>query len=168
MFYRLACAGALALFVTAGNAAAAAGNNDITFMDPASEYNTLALNVDGSHNVLTIAQAAPQAPSDGNLMDVSLTGNFNGGMGDFTGAALISGLTPGLLSQDGVGNRMSLTVMGSHNLFAMVQNGSANVIDGHISGVGNQAAVVQNGAGNHFSFSQSGIGNIINISQTSW
>lgn len=167
MFYRLAGAGALALFIMGGNAAAA-GNNDITFADPASEYNTLALNVDGSHNVLTIAQSTPLAPTGGNLMDISLTGDFNGGTGDFTGAALNSGLTPGLLSQEGDGNRMSLVVMGSHNLFAMVQNGSANVIDGHISGVGNQTAVVQNGVGNHFSFSQSGIGNIINVSQTSW
>jgi hypothetical protein len=151
----------------AGNAAAAS-NNDITFKDPTSEYDTLALNADGSHNVLTIAQSAPLAPSRGNLMDVSLSGDFNGGTGDFTGAALISGLTPGLLSQDGDGNRMSLVVMGSHNLFAMAQNGSANVIDGHISGVSNQTVVVQNGVGNHFSFSQSGIGNIISVSQTSW
>jgi hypothetical protein len=167
MFYRLAGATALALLVTAGSAAAA-GNNDISFSDPTSEYNTLALNVDGAHNVLTIAQAVPLAPSDGNIMDVSLTGDFNGGAGAFTGAALTSGLTPGLLSQDGAGNRMALAVIGSHNLFAMVQHGSSNVIEGHISGVGNQAAVVQNGVGNHFSFSQSGIGNIINISQTSW
>lgn len=167
MFYRIAGTAALTLFMAIGSAAAA-NNNDINFTDPTSEYNTLALDIEGSHNVLTIAQAVPLAPSDGNFMNVSLTGDFNGGTGDFTGAALTSGLTPGLLSQDGDGNHMSLAVMGSHNLFAMVQHGTANVIDGLISGVGNQAAVVQNGVGNHFSFSQSGIGNIINVSQTSW
>lgn len=170
MFYRLACATALALFAATGAAAAAnsADSNTIAFTDPASEYNTLAINVDGSHNVLTIAQAVPLTPSGGNLMTVSLTGDSNGGTGAFTGAALMSGLTPGLLAQDGENNSMSLAVMGSHNLFAMVQHGSANVIDGHITGTGNQTAVMQNGVGNHFSFSQSGIGNIINVSQTSW
>lgn len=166
MINRLACAAVLGLLFATGSAAAA--TNTLSVSNTPSEYNDLALDIVGNQNVLSIAQNAPAASGQGNLMDISIDGDLNGGTGAFSGAALGSGLTPGHLSQDGVGNTMALSVTGSHNLFAMMQSGSANVIDGQISGSGNQAAVVQNGTGNHFSFSQSGIGNIINVSQTSW
>jgi hypothetical protein len=164
---RIACAAMVAALMPTG--AAFAGVNTITVGDPADTYNVLMLEVGGSDNVLSINQSAPIGASGPNSMTVTIDGDFNGGTaGSFGSVTLLSGLTPGVLSQAGQGNRMTLGVTGSHNLFAMVQSGSYNVIGASISGTGNQAAVTQAGIGNHLSFSQSGTGNIIQVSQTSW
>jgi hypothetical protein len=167
MFMRVASAAAIAVLVATG-AAAAGTTNDITISRSPLESNALTLALEGSGNVLSIGQTAPLGTASPNSMVVSVTGDLNGGGAAFTGAALLSGLQPGSLMQDGEGNMMALSVIGSQNLFAMVQKGSFNAIDAHISGAGNQAAVIQAGMNNHLAFSQSGTGNIISVSQTSW
>lgn len=167
MFTRVASAAALAMLVTTG-AAAAATTNQISISRSSLESNALTLALEGSGNVLAIDQVASLDAASPNSMSVSITGDLNGGGAAFTGAALLSGLQPGSLTQDGQGNTMALSVIGSHNLFAMSQTGASNAIDAHISGAGNQAAVIQAGMNNHLAFSQSGIGNIISVSQTSW
>ncbi len=166
MIKLMAFTAAFAVMVAAGPAAA---TNQITIDPTVAANNVLTLDVAGSQNALVISQTAPAGTASPNQMLVSISGDENGGSSDtFSGAALLSGLTPGHLSQSGEGNMMALSVTGSGNLFAMAQTGSFNSVAGTIQGQNNQAAVVQVGTGNHLSFSQVGNGNIINISQTSW
>ncbi len=166
MFRLPAHAAALAMLM-AGPAVAA--TNTITIDPTVPADNLLTLGVAGSENVLALSQSAPAGTANPNLMQVSLTGDANGGAaGSFSGVALLSGLAPGHLSQAGEGNLMTLSVSGTGNLFAMAQTGSFNSIEATILGQHNQAAVIQNGIGNHLSFVQNGNGNIIKVSQTSW
>jgi hypothetical protein len=166
MFKLSACAAAVVM-LTAGHAAAS--TNTITIDPAVPGSNILELQIAGNDNALVISQSAPLGAEAANRMQISLTGDENGGAGgSFTGAALLSGLSPGHLSQSGEGNLIALSVRGIGNLFAVSQTGSFNSVTGTILGRDNQTTVIQNGAGNQFSFAQSGNGNMINVSQTSW
>lgn len=165
--FKLSAHAAALVVLTAGQAAAS--TNTITIDPTVPADNVLELAVTGNDNALVISQSAPLGAEAANRMQISLSGDENGGAGgSFTGAALLSGLSPGHLSQSGEGNLIALSVTGTGNLFAVAQTGSFNSVTGTIFGRDNQTAVIQNGAGNRFSFAQSGVGNMINVSQTSW
>ena len=92
----------------------------------------------------------------------------------FGGAALLAaqgtGLEPGLIRQIGSGNSITLNVGkpnsdSNGNVFAFLQDGGYNTIEGSVSGSSNQVVVVQTGSSNFTSFSQSGSFNIIGVSQ---
>ncbi|SNY94137.1 Curlin associated repeat-containing protein [Cohaesibacter sp. ES.047] len=150
---------------------ASSEDNVIELMNQADmDGNTVELLVTGSNNGLHINQTLASGAVDGNIMNISINGDFNGGPlgARFSGALAASGLEPGHLTQIGFNNRMDIDVDGSNNLFSFLQNGSGNSIDASIQGTGNQAAIQQYGQNNHVSMSQVGSGNMIAISQRSF
>lgn len=131
--------------------------------------------IDGVDNRLGIRQIG-----DFNMASLTVNGNENGGFHGFGSNAagtLASsmGLTAGLIDQNGLANKTTLTVSGNGNVFAMLQNNNVggtmgNTIVGNQDnsvggGAGNQAAVAQVGDNNTASFNQVGSGNITAISQ---
>ncbi|GGA68540.1 curlin [Nitratireductor aestuarii] len=97
--------------------------------------------------------------------------NTGGAFALAASSAVAGGLAPGDLVQSGSGNSISLQVGSSLapasdlNQFAFAQQGNGNTIDGSIMGSGNEVAIVQAGNGNYATFSQVGSGNSIGISQ---
>lgn len=143
--------------------------NELILTTNNATTNSAVLDIAGHGNRLEIQQNFTSGPL-GNSIQIQIHGNLNGGPSgsSFSGAALHSGLTPGLLIQSGFGNAMSFEVAGSNNLFAAAQYGESNMITASIVGSGNQASIVQNGNGNFVGFSQTGFGNTVSITQTSW
>lgn len=156
-------------FAAATPAYAAENTNTLELLDNAPETNALTLDISGDFNALSIVQQHDGAGT-GNLMQVSLDGDYNGGWGESWRTTRFSdiGLVPGRLEQRGFGNVMQMAVQGTANLFALAQIGSNNFATGSIIGTGNQVAVLQSGHGNSAVFNQVGHGNVIGISQTSW
>lgn len=151
------------------SATAAMASNELVLLSQDDALNSARVAMTGNDNRLVIMQEHTGGIG-GNTITATINGDLNGGPlgAAFTGAARLSGLQPGRLSQVGFGNMMTVEVTGSSNLFAFAQTGSGNVLQASISGYGNQAAVIQTGMGNHAAFSQTGIGNIVSITQTSW
>lgn len=160
----LATAALLAFAVNAAHAA-----NDIHLITTDETANAAFLDVEGNGNTLSIVQDNSGYAS-GNTLNLSITGNFNGGpLGSkFSGAALVAGLEPGTISQQGSENSISMDVLGSGNLFAVAQRGVANIVTASIAGTSNQSSIYQAGNNNVVGFSQSGMGNIVSVTQTSW
>jgi hypothetical protein len=148
---------------------AARAANDSLLTSNDAFFNSATLKIDGDFNGLQIVQEYVGGGA-GNTLSVSIDGDFNGGPlnAKFSGAALLSGLAPGSLTQRGYGNSMSFEVSGSHNLFAAAQVGNSNTILASITGTANQASVSQTGNSNFVAFSQNGIGNTVSVTQTSW
>lgn len=110
-------------------------------------------------------------PEPENTLSLTISGDNNGGFGQSWPAlpAFASApIQPGMLSQTGSGNQIDMTILGSDNLFAVLQNGTNNHAVGQISGTGNTALVIQTGHGNTAMFQQQGNGNSVAISQSSW
>ncbi|WP_442582187.1 hypothetical protein ACSBOB_09620 [Mesorhizobium sp. ASY16-5R] len=149
--------------------APAQASNELVILNEDEVSNSLMLDVNGSFNAVSVPQVHNGLGAP-NMIVLDIKGDFNGGPlgASFTGAALSVGLTPGSITQSGFDNRITASVIGSHNLFAFAQEGSGNRIGASISGTANQAAVTQNGINNVVGFSQTGIDNIVSISQTSW
>lgn len=143
--------------------------NEMVLLNPDDLSNLVVVDITGDENRLFIDQTAP-GPGAGNSVRITIHGNRNGGPvgSSFSGAAALSGLSPGQITQTGLGNDIALDVQGDSNLFAVAQIGNDNSVQGKIVGTANQVAVVQVGHQNFASFSQNGVGNIINIRQTSW
>ena len=161
----------IALLAASTVAHATPDDNIITLLsDTNQEGNTLDLIITGDANSLVLEQTATLDTGSGNLMEISITGNNNGGAlgGSFSGVALNSGLEPGHLQQTGWDNSMHIDIQGSDNLFAARQEGQGNSLTATIEGYNNQAAVLQVGQNNHASISQTGMGNAISISQRSF
>ena len=158
-----------AAFAAAMPAYAAEDTNTLVLLDNAPETNALTLDISGAFNALSIAQQH-DGGGTGNLIQVGLDGDHNGGWGESWQTPRLSdiGLVPGRLEQRGFGNVMQLAVQGTANLFALGQIGSSNFATGSIIGTGNEVAVLQSGYGNSAVFNQVGHGNVIGISQTSW
>ena len=95
-----------------------------------------------------------------------LAGAINASFGVSTAG---NALQPGVLIQKGSGNALNLSVgaasASSNNLFATLQVGDGNTINGTIEGGSNEAAVLQAGSSNTATFSQNGTGNAVAISQ---
>jgi hypothetical protein len=130
-------------------------------------HNTLSLaTINDSDNVFGVNQVGVD-----NNASINSAGGQNGGYNSFTaGPAGTLGLTPGLLSQEGTFNQVSLTINGAGNVFASLQNnsgptGTFNKITASQSGNGNQAAVMQMGNANTSSLTQTGGMNNASISQ---
>lgn len=151
------------------SATPAAAHNEMILLNPADLSNLAVFSIEGNGNRLVIDQTNPGSGT-ANVVRVSITGNNNGGPegAAFTGVAGRSGLQPGNIVQNGLGNEVVLTVQGNANLFAAAQSGNNNAVVGRMIGTANQSAITQVGHNNFASFSQSGIGNIINVRQTSW
>lgn len=158
---------ATALLALATNVAQAA--NDIDLVTTDDTVNIALLDIEGDANTLRIVQDSAGF-SSGNTLTLSIKGDFNGGpLGSkFSGAALMPGLEPGTISQEGSQNSISMDVLGSSNLFSVAQNGIGNIVTASITGNANQASIYQAGNNNVVGFSQSGIGNIVSVTQTSW
>lgn len=117
-----------------------------------------------SLNLLTVQSSANAATSSQNILTATITGDRNGGAGLFS-SRISDVLTPGLLSQDGIGNALTVNVIGDDNVFAAAQTGSDNRALIAIIGAANQALISQTGIGNVASITQTGIGNVIAIRQ---
>lgn len=97
-----------------------------------------------------------------------VTGNFNNNTPTtaFSGDAdLDPALSPGLFSQIGMGNDISVTIIGNSNLIAATQTGDANFVTAAVTGDLNQAAFIQNGSLNQAWLNQNGNGNIAGFLQ---
>lgn len=142
----------------------------LTILPDSLTSNRAEITMVGNDNVLTILQEVPLSAPAANSIRVRVSGDRNGGPvgSSFRGAALSSGLMPGVMMQWGSENRIDLMVDGSDNLFAVSQAGTANQLVASIVGNGNQSTVQQLGTGNIAAFSQTGNGNIVSITQTSW
>lgn len=148
------------------------GDGNVVGVEQMGGANTATLSLTGSDNAFGIHQ-------DGtNTLDLTIEGDRNGGTAAFSGvaAALRTATTaydlaPGVLSQTGAGNSISLTVrgeaggVGTDNLFAIVQDGDGNSVDGLQAGTGNQVAILQTGSFNTVGFTQTGSFNILAVSQ---
>ena len=103
---------------------------------------------------MTAALGTPLATEINAAFNVSTNGNA---------------LQPGVLIQKGSGNTLNLSVgavsASSGNLFATLQVGDGNTINGSIEGGSNEAAILQAGSSNTATFSQNGTGNAVAISQ---
>lgn len=143
--------------------------NDLVLLSESDLSNAMLVEISGDGNRLQILQERTGGTGT-NTIDVTIAGDGNGGPlgSSFTGPGWQSGLQPGNLTQIGFDNAMTISVEGSHNLFAFSQSGNDNMLTASIAGFGNQAAVVQQGMHNHAGFSQNGIGNMISITQISW
>ena len=160
-----------ALLAASTMAQANADNNIISLLSATNEEgDQLELTITGDGNSLILDQTTTLSGVSGNVMDITIWGDNNGGAngGQFTGIALESGLQPGRLVQNGTNNGMLIQIEGSNNLFSALQNGHGNQLSANIQGFGNQAAIQQHGQNNHASISQMGTGNAINISQRSF
>jgi hypothetical protein len=162
-----AAASVAAALLLSGPAAQAA--NDIKLLTVDTVDNTALLQIAGSDNRVQIMQDSAGFTT-GNRLTLTIKGDLNGGplASQFTGAALLPGLTPGSILQKGQGNSIAMDVTGSKNLFAVAQNGSGNIVAASIAGLANQASVSQVGNNNVAGFSQHGNGNIVSIMQRSW
>lgn len=154
------------------------GNFNDTELWVDGNTNTAALDVTGDSNVLY----GQQRFGDNNTMTVNLYGDNNNNAGyNFSGDALSARddannatslvFGKGRLWQHGSNNAITLDV-GSvggdsdNNLFAVLQQGSDNAVNGSISGLGNnQAAVAQLGSNNATTFSQMGSFNNLGVTQ---
>ncbi|WP_439816937.1 hypothetical protein [Zavarzinia sp. CC-PAN008] len=111
------------------------------------------------------------APASANMLVVSLEGPGSGGEGALFVGALAGqglaarGLVPGALTQDGLANRMHVTIAGAGTLAAFAQAGQGNVITATVQGSGNQVAIEQVGDGNSAAIVQMGNGNTIGVFQ---
>ena len=80
-----------------------------------------------------------------------------------------SALQPGLMTQIGAGNQLTVTVTGNSNLFATLQNGGSNSITHTVGNsdvsASNQAAIVQIGSSNTSSTTQNGSNNNVGVVQ---
>ena len=152
-------------------------SNELTSVQ--TGMNNLAdLDVEGNRNHIDVSQNGTGAL---NSMKVNIVGNDNnnfgitsafGGDADWArdkGLVLSSNfsvLNQGDLSQDGGDNSLTLDVFANRNAFAMLQDGTGNVIVGEIlSGMDNQAVVAQIGSNNTAHFSIAGMGNVTGVVQ---
>lgn len=165
---RAIAAGALAAGLMSASGAAAA-SNELVLMTEDEFLNKAEITVEGNDNRLLISQEHTGAGGL-NTITATIKGDLNGGPlgAAFTGAARLTGLQPGTLTQRGFSNTMTVEVDGTANLFAFAQIGSGNMLRASITGHANQSAVLQTGMNNLASFSQNGIGNIVSITQHSW
>lgn len=166
MTLRLLTTAVLAGLVLSNPAHAA---NEMILLDPDDLSNLATFEVTGSFNRLVIEQVAPQ-DGEMNSIRLAIRGDRNGGPEGavFSGVALGNGLTPGQLTQRGLGNNVEFDVRGDDNLFAVAQLGNNNSVRGTIVGFGNQSSISQTGNGNFVSFSQDGTGNTISVRQVGW
>lgn len=138
----------------------------------AADENILIVAGDVAANTLTIVQA----PETGARVEITVTGEGNGGTGPWLRAFSIPGagapdgpaLRSGRIEQSGLSHSVVLDVTGQANLFATRQTGSGHSIDGAITGVRNQASVSQAGHASVAQFRQSGARNSLRIRQGSW
>lgn len=156
------------------------GDDNNTTLWVSTSFNTAMLDVTGNNNVLN----AQQRFGGNNAMTVDVYGSNNNNISPtsfFTGDALsarndANGATSlvfgrGSLWQHGANNEITLSVgaLGAdsdNNLFAVLQQGSDNAVNGSISGGGNnQAAVAQLGSSNVVTFSQMGSFNNLGVTQ---
>lgn len=160
---------AAALAAVLISASGAAASNELVLLTADEFLNKAEIAVEGNDNRLVISQEHTGAGGL-NTITATIKGDLNGGpLGAvFTGAARLTGLQPGTLTQHGFNNTMTVEVDGTANLFAFAQIGSGNMLQASITGHANQAAVLQTGMNNLASFSQNGIGNIVSITQHSW
>ncbi|MFN3721726.1 MAG: beta strand repeat-containing protein [Paracoccaceae bacterium] len=107
-----------------------------------------------------------------NSADVSIVGSDNGATASngLFGAALLTGVTAGLIEQFGNSNEAELDIIGGNNAFAFLQgigmvDGDFNSITGTVTGNNNAAAVSQSGSSNTANFTQVGNGNSAGIKQ---
>lgn len=144
-------------------------SNELVLLGTENPFNATVVDITGDSNRVTILQEH-RGVGGANLLELSIKGDLNGGpLGEaFTAPVLTVGLEPGSLVQQGFGNRMSVEVSGTGNLFALAQIGSGNRLTASITGQRNQAAVLQVGNNNISSFSQNGTGNSVSIVQRSW
>ncbi|ALN74647.1 hypothetical protein [Aureimonas sp. AU20] len=150
---------------------ALAGSSNVLTLSPNQDAsNRIELLLTGNDNQLSLSQTSSASSPSGNSMTINVQGDRNGGKRSSSKLTptLIADLPWGSLSQTGHSNAMDISVSGSDNLFAAVQQGSSNVMRGSIVGNGNGAAVSQSGQNNLASFSQIGKGNMISITQRSW
>ena len=105
-----------------------------------------------------------------NTLVLTIEGDENGGFGtDWPAYPIFAGApAPGIFSQTGEGNSLSMSIFGANNLASVVQVGFNNTVIGTASGINNAVAVMQSGAGHYAAFSQVGTGNALSISQSSW
>lgn len=163
---RAIAAACAAMLMSAGGASAV--SNELVLLSGKQFLNSAEIVMEGDGNRLEISQE--HASGGLNTIIATIRGDLNGGPlgATFTGAARLTGLQPGTLTQSGFGNAMTVEVEGSGNLFAFAQIGNGNTLRASITGHSNQAAVLQTGMNNFASFSQHGIGNIVSITQHSW
>jgi hypothetical protein len=158
----------VAAFVLAGFAAQAVFADDGLLVASNDLANVATLAISGNDNALSIDQDF-DGVGGGNHLDLSITGDDNGGpLGAFFGGLPAeTGLVPGSLFQSGHDNSMSIKVAGISNIFAASQLGVGNTLTAVIVGNNNEAAVSQTGNGNMLSFSQNGSGNMLSVVQRS-
>lgn len=120
--------------------------------------------IEGEDNTLNI-----ETESD-NSLTLAIDGRLNGGFGEtWTQSPIFDDMpAPGTIVQTGFGNALDLAILGTRNLFSVLQSGQNNTVNGFISGTNNAASVSQVGSYNVASFSQIGTRNSLAISQTSW
>lgn len=147
----------------------ASAKDELVVLTENDLFNVATVEMGGDGNRLQILQEHT-GRMGANTIEATIVGAGNGGPlgSSFTGAALQSGLQPGSLVQVGFDNAMTISVEGSHNLFAFAQTGSGNRLSASVTGLGNRAAVAQYGINNRAGFSQNGTGNMISITQISW
>ncbi|MFG6660970.1 hypothetical protein [Sulfitobacter sp. 915] len=133
--------------------------------EPDADNNFLQIIDIGELNQLTILQVKPNSSHRAN---VTVVGGFNGGeSAEFRAhPAWFARSRPGLITQSGFRQEVTLEVFGKGNLFSITQTGALNVAQGFISGTGNQAAISQAGKSNHATFRQIGTNNHIAINQS--
>jgi hypothetical protein len=138
--------------------------------------NNASVTVTGSGNHADIDQTKSGLGGANNLtLDIfGNNNNNNPSLTTFSGVALTAaqgtGLEPGLIRQIGSGNSITMKVGKANsnsngNVFAFLQDGGYNTIEGSVLGSSNQAVVVQNGSSNFTSFVQSGSFNTIGVNQ---
>lgn len=138
--------------------------------------NKASVNITGTGNHADIDQTK-SGFGGANALTLDIFGNDNNNnpsLMAFGGAALLAaqgtGLEPGLIRQNGSGNSITMNVgkatsSSDGNVFAFLQDGGYNTIEGSVLGSSNQVVVVQSGSNNFTSFSQSGSFNIIGVNQ---
>jgi hypothetical protein len=147
--------------------------------------NDSAITVHGSNNfAVTVQGYGPNTATvtiDGNNNNQPILASFSGDALEAAGAdgttindvagfnvPLIGGaslMQPGLMTQVGSNNTLTMDVTGNRNLFATLQNGDTNTLSHTISGNNNQAAIVQVGNNNSSTTVQMGNGNNVGIVQ---
>lgn len=126
------------------------GDGNATTVEQLGSYNTVYADFMGDGNGVGTMTGVAGALADGNLGDNLFQGNV----------FQDSSAAPGL------GNWVSYTVTGSHNLYAFAQIGGDNSITGTVGSDSNQVAVLQTGTGNVTGFTQTGgNNNAIAVSQ---
>lgn len=126
--------------------------------------NRLDLSMIGDGNVLDLSQTWRGAGAD-NTLTLSIDGDRNGGGGAFD-PLLGAQAAPGTIAQTGAGNALSLSVLGSDNLFSAVQDGTGNAATIAITGAFNQTVLSQTGTNNTAAIVQAGNANRAVIRQS--